>query len=181
MATLALAEPKKATTCPRCRGGHEVYLYWRTSSSSTSNAHAASSTTAGNRSRSMTKRANCDRAQRDLCAAPRPRQSLRPGIISYVFHCTDSGEAVTAQLLIDGHHRAARCVRDRLPFFAYLLTEEESQAILVRSPAKPGRSLLDVPRENTNEPDVDLHPATTEAYEQNMPRRCRSRCVPAKS
>jgi hypothetical protein len=41
-------------------------------------------------------------------------------------------------VLIDGNHRAARCLRDGLPFRAHLLTEAESEAVLLRSPATAG-------------------------------------------
>lgn len=57
-----------------------------------------------------------------------------PGIIAYVHYITEEGELVTAHLLIDGHHRAARCLQLGKPFFAYVLTEEESLDILHRSP-----------------------------------------------
>jgi hypothetical protein len=46
-----------------------------------------------------------------------------PGIVC-VFEYTDDSHPLLC--LIDGSHRAAKCRRDDLPFFAYLLTEEES-------------------------------------------------------
>lgn len=58
-----------------------------------------------------------------------------PGIIAHVSFPDPSGELLRGHVLIDGNHRAARCLRDRLPFFAHLLTEAESEAILLRSPA----------------------------------------------
>jgi hypothetical protein len=60
-----------------------------------------------------------------------------PGIIAHVFYPTEDGEEVHAHLLIDGNHRAARCLRDGLPYFAYVLSEEESRAILMLSPDRP--------------------------------------------
>jgi len=57
-----------------------------------------------------------------------------PGIIAHVRYRTNDGEMIYGHVLIDGNHRAARCLRDGLPFFAQLLTEEESQEILVLSP-----------------------------------------------
>jgi len=56
-----------------------------------------------------------------------------PGIITHLWF-DDDGELVQAQLLIDGNHRAARCLRDGRPFFAYVLTEDESRAIVMKSP-----------------------------------------------
>jgi len=57
-----------------------------------------------------------------------------PGLIAHVFHTTPEGEELAGHVLIDGNHRAARCLRDGLPFRAYLLTEDESRAILLRAP-----------------------------------------------
>lgn len=54
-----------------------------------------------------------------------------PGIIAHVFYRTEEGESVQAHVLIDGNHRAARCLREGRPYHAYLLTEEESRAILL--------------------------------------------------
>src|SRR5207237_1071831 len=50
----------------------------------------------------------------------------QPGIIAHVEHRTDEGEVLAGHVLIDGRHRAARCLREGRPFLAYLLTEEES-------------------------------------------------------
>lgn len=57
-----------------------------------------------------------------------------PGIIAHVFFPTQDGRVVHAHRLIDGHHRAARCLQLGLPYSAYLLTEHESVAILERCP-----------------------------------------------
>jgi hypothetical protein len=61
-----------------------------------------------------------------------------PGIIAHLFYRTEDGERIHAHLLIDGNHRAARSLRDGRPYHAYLLSEEESQDILLRSPEGPG-------------------------------------------
>src|SRR5262249_37816908 len=60
-----------------------------------------------------------------------------PGIIAHVFYRTPDG-VVRAHLLIDGHHRAARCLKENRPFSAFLLDEEESRQILSRSPDRLG-------------------------------------------
>lgn len=57
-----------------------------------------------------------------------------PGIIAHVEYREANGEVLRGHVLIDGNHRAARCLRDCRPFFAYLLTEDESRAVLTRSP-----------------------------------------------
>ncbi len=65
-----------------------------------------------------------------------------PGIIAHVFFPAKNGEVVHAQRLIDGHHRAARCRQEGLPFYAFLLTEQESVAILDRAPPGARRENL---------------------------------------
>lgn len=66
-----------------------------------------------------------------------------PGIIAFIYFKNDDGELLKAHLLIDGHHRAARCLQLGDPFRAYLLSEDESLAILERAPKNlPGRQEL---------------------------------------
>lgn len=60
----------------------------------------------------------------------------RPGIIAHVQCTADDGEIVKGHILIDGNHRAARCLELNRPFLAYLLSEAESKAILLRQPTK---------------------------------------------
>ncbi|MEQ8210784.1 MAG: hypothetical protein RH917_13235 [Lacipirellulaceae bacterium] len=60
----------------------------------------------------------------------------KPGIISHVFCHADDGEEIHAHVLIDGNHRAARCLELGKPYFAYILTEEESKEILLRKPVQ---------------------------------------------
>jgi hypothetical protein len=73
-----------------------------------------------------------------------PARLGRPGVIAQVRYPLDNGQTVTAHLLIDGNHRAARSLRDGVPFFAYLLTEDETAQTLLRSPqtvsVRPSRS-----------------------------------------
>lgn len=59
-----------------------------------------------------------------------------PGIVAHIRYQTDEGEMVHGHLLIDGHHRAARCMELGIPFNIQLLTEEESEQVLLRSPLK---------------------------------------------
>lgn len=60
----------------------------------------------------------------------------RPGIIAQIECLADDGEVVKGQVLIDGNHRAARCLQLDRPFFAYLLSEEETSEILLRRPVQ---------------------------------------------
>ena len=57
-----------------------------------------------------------------------------PGLIAHIWLRSDDGEISRGHVLIDGNHRAARCLRDTRPFLVFVLSEEESDAILLRSP-----------------------------------------------
>ena len=57
-----------------------------------------------------------------------------PGIIAQMWYPEPDGTVSHGNTLIDGHHRAARCLRDNLPYFVVLLNEEESQRILLKGP-----------------------------------------------
>ena len=63
----------------------------------------------------------------------------RPGIIAHV-EFEDDGQVFRGHVLIDGNHRAARCLELERPFFAFVLTLEESREILIRSPLKADKS-----------------------------------------
>jgi hypothetical protein len=57
-----------------------------------------------------------------------------PGVVA-MFQClTEDGESLRTHVLIDGHHRAARCLQLGMPFRAYLLSDEESEQVLLRKP-----------------------------------------------
>lgn len=57
-----------------------------------------------------------------------------PGIIAHVWGPGKGGRWLHGHLLIDGHHRAARCLQLGLPYFVYLLSEAESETVLIRGP-----------------------------------------------
>lgn len=63
-----------------------------------------------------------------------------PGIVAHVWSPEETGELIHGHRLIDGHHRAARCLQDGLPYFAYILTEEESRRVMMRSPLDPPKA-----------------------------------------
>ena len=54
-----------------------------------------------------------------------------PGIIAHIWYPDPSGELLHGHVLIDGHHRAARCLELDRPYFVYLLSEEESRDVLL--------------------------------------------------
>lgn len=58
----------------------------------------------------------------------------KPGIIAVVFGPGPDGTQVKGHRLIDGHHRAARCLELGIAYEAYLLSEQESTAILIKCP-----------------------------------------------
>jgi hypothetical protein len=57
-----------------------------------------------------------------------------PGIVALFSCLTEDGEFLRTHVLIDGHHRAARCLQLGREFHAYLLSEAESEQILLRKP-----------------------------------------------
>jgi ubiquinone/menaquinone biosynthesis C-methylase UbiE len=58
----------------------------------------------------------------------------RPGILAHVWYPAEQGTTIQGHRLIDGHHRAARCLDEGVPFLAYLLSEQESRAVLLMGP-----------------------------------------------
>lgn len=62
-----------------------------------------------------------------------------PGMLAHLWGPGEGGSWEHGHLLIDGNHRAARCLRDGIPFHAYLLSEEETESILKRGFGKDGR------------------------------------------
>lgn len=57
-----------------------------------------------------------------------------PGIIAHIWYPEPNGSIAHGHLLIDGHHRAARCLELDRPYYVYLLTEEESREIMIKGP-----------------------------------------------
>jgi hypothetical protein len=57
-----------------------------------------------------------------------------PGIIARMRVTGADGSVKEGDLLIDGHHRAAKCLQLGVPYFAFLLTVEETDAILKKRP-----------------------------------------------
>lgn len=64
---------------------------------------------------------------------------IYPGILAHLWGNGQDGTIEHGHLLIDGNHRAARCLRDKLPFKAYVLSEEESERILLRGMCRDGK------------------------------------------
>lgn len=57
-----------------------------------------------------------------------------PGIVAHIYFPDEDGTVAHGHRLIDGHHRAARCMQLGIPFPVYVLSERESQRILLKAP-----------------------------------------------
>jgi hypothetical protein len=64
---------------------------------------------------------------------------IYPGILAHLWGQGPDGTMQHGHLLIDGNHRAARCLRDKLTFKVYVLTEDESEQILLRGMCRDGQ------------------------------------------
>ncbi len=57
-----------------------------------------------------------------------------PGIIAHIWYPEPDGNVLHGHVLIDGHHRAARCLELGRPFMVHVLSEEESREVLLVGP-----------------------------------------------
>ena len=57
-----------------------------------------------------------------------------PGIIAHIWYPEPDGNVLHGHVVIDGHHRAARCLRDGLPYHVHILSEEESRLVTKSGP-----------------------------------------------
>jgi hypothetical protein len=119
--------------CRRCRGGKETfhYLYGRYLYDVDRARAIAADGREAVEVEEESARASVEESELDVRHVDHVNPTI-PGVIAHIHYRLDDGEVVKAYVLIDGHHRAARCLRDGVPFLAYLLTEEESKAILLR-------------------------------------------------
>lgn len=53
------------------------------------------------------------------------------GFIAHISYPEPDGTILHGHVLIDGHHRAARCLRDEIPFGAHVLSEDGSRQVLL--------------------------------------------------
>ena len=123
--------------CPRCKGGPETFHYLR--GAYLYDVDQARALTQDGRDPleidEESVRESIDESEMDDFHVDHVDPSI-PGIIAAIEYRTEEGEDVSAHVLIDGHHRAARCLRDGLPFFAYLLSGAESDSVLIRKQGK---------------------------------------------
>jgi hypothetical protein len=60
--------------------------------------------------------------------------TVHPGIIAHYWYPEPDGTVAHGHMLIDGHHRAARCLRDGLPYYVHVLSEAESRQVTLVAP-----------------------------------------------
>jgi glutamate-1-semialdehyde 2,1-aminomutase len=128
---------QSSTPCPRCRDGKETFQYLHESYLFDVD-RAREIANDGREPLEIdpeSVRESLEGASMDACHFDHVDPTI-PGIIASITYRTEEGEDIQAQLLIDGHHRAGRCLRDGLPYFAFLLDEAESDAILIRKQGK---------------------------------------------
>jgi hypothetical protein len=65
-----------------------------------------------------------------------------PGIVAHYWYPEKDGTLLQGHVLVDGHHRAAKAAQLGVPFYVYVLSEEESQKVTLRAPTIGG-SLAD--------------------------------------
>jgi glutamate-1-semialdehyde 2,1-aminomutase len=122
--------------CPRCRGGPETFYYL--GGQYLYDVDRARELVQDGRETvevdEDTLRESIEESELDECHLDHVDPQV-PGIIAHIFY-DQAGETIQGHVLIDGHHRGARCLRDGLPFLAYLLDETESRAVLIRSQGK---------------------------------------------
>src|SRR5262249_11528149 len=125
--------------CPRCRSGRETFWY-RFGGRYEFDVDKARALAGDGREpvevEEESVRVEVESSELDECHVP-PVDASIPGLIAHVWYPARPGEEWHGHLLIDGHHRAARCLREGRTFRAYLLSEEESRAVLLCSPSGP--------------------------------------------
>lgn len=120
--------------CPHCRSGPETYWYLDQYLFDVDRARALA--TDGRPAVEVEDESTRVSVDRSVLHEPHIDHvnPTYPGVIAHVSF-DDGSQVYRGHLLIDGHHRAARCLREGRPFRAYLLTAEESEAILLRRPS----------------------------------------------
>lgn len=165
---VAIQDPPATQACPRCKRGRETYVYMNERFEFDVD-RAREIVQDGREALEIEEesvRESVEASEIHEMHIAHVDPSI-PGIIAHLFYRTPEGETIRAHLLIDGNHRAARCLQDQRPFEAYLLTEEESEAVLLRSPDKPGPLRpADPVRAKEETAFADLHEPTTAAYEK---------------
>ncbi len=129
--------------CPHCRGGREFFRYW--DDLFEYDVERAKELVRDGREpvevEPESARASVEESRLDERHVAHVDPSY-PGVIAHIWYPAPDGVVYQARVLIDGHHRAARCLAEGRPFRAYLLDEEESRAVLARGPEIPRAGAL---------------------------------------
>lgn len=132
---LKKARPTKKSDCPHCRGGAETFRYLKSYYKFDVDL-ARKMVLDGRESIEL----EPDDVKYSVDIARIYPEHLEhvdtkyAGIIAHVWGPTKDGEWLEGHLLIDGHHRAARCVQLGIPYRVYLLTKKESEQVVIYGP-----------------------------------------------
>jgi len=132
---IQMSDNQLESTCPNCASGAETFWYMAHKYLYDVD-HARQLVSDGRESVELddeSVRFSVDTSEINAAHLPHVNTEY-PGIIAHIRYRTEEGEMVHGHLLIDGHHRAARCLELGIPFYVLLLTEEESEEVLLRSP-----------------------------------------------
>lgn len=126
---------KSSTGCPHCRSGPETYWYMK--HRYLFDVDLARQLVQDGREPVEVDEASVKQSVEWTVIHPEHVKHVNtdyPGIVTHVWYPLENGERVHGHLLIDGNHRAARCLQEGIPFFAHVLTEEESLQIVLKCP-----------------------------------------------
>lgn len=87
-----------------------------------------------------------------------------PGIIAHMRVTGVDGSVMEGDLLIDGHHRAAKCLQVGAPYMAFLLTVEETDAVLKKRPDRiPAATTRSTPSRRSTGGNAGARPSKSKA------------------
>ena len=86
---------------------------------------------------------------------------IYPGIIAHVWYPEPDGTVFHGHVLIDGHHRAARCLQDGIPYMVHILSESESRQVTVKGPNIP--EIMENLKKRNSSAELDTTTACSEA------------------
>lgn len=160
---MADSTTQAAVECPRCKSGREVFRYWWNLYEF--DVDKARALTSDGREPVEVEEDSVRESVEECTIDPLHVGHVDPtipGLIAHFWHQYEDGELAKGHVLIDGHHRAARCLQEQRPFQAYILTEEESRLVLVRGQEDAAAKQNDEPLPVAE----NLDPQGQEAYEQ---------------
>lgn len=132
----AAAKPKSSRDeCPHCRGGSETFRYMQ--NIFRFDVDKARQLTSDGREPVELEPDDVEFSVDNSRIYPQHVKHVNPdfpGIIAHIWYPEADGNILHGHVLIDGHHRAARCLELGRPFMVHLLSEEESREVLLDGP-----------------------------------------------